>query len=572
MTSFKVCVNSKVRFWDTRTGSLIRAAAGHLRYIKSAAFSSNGKLAVTGGDDGTIRLGEAATGRPVRVLVGHSTTVQSVAFSTDDKLILSGSEDGTFRAWNVQTGKELVMTLDLQSREWLRITPAGSFASSPRGADGLVAVRGLEITTLPQLHQSLFSPDLVSEALLGDPDGEIERAGAVINLDKVVDSGPAPVVEISVPSPGGRSDAQLVEIKARIKDSGKGIGRIEWRVNGITAAVAYAPAGAGRIYEPTQTIALDPGDNIVEVVAYNGNNLLASLPASTTIAFVGSREDEKPRLHILAIGINAYVDEGSTPRGAKEAEYFPKLNLAVNDATTFANEIKKAASGLYGDVQVRTVLDGEATAAGLEQTFAEKAAEIHPADTFVLFAAAHGTSSNGHFYLIPQDYQGGTNPDALAKRAIGQDLLQKWIANRIKAKKALILLDTCESGALVGDYARSRVGVPSSEAAMGRLHEATGRPVLTAAASGKPAFEGYKGRGVFTWALIDALYHGDGNNNGVIELSELVTHVQATVPRIAEELNGVARAAVAARGGSEGSQSARFGSKGEDYPIVRLLR
>ena len=68
--------------------------------------------------------------------------------------------------------------------------------------------------------------------------------------------------------------------------------------------------------------------------------------------------------------------------------------------------------------------------------------------------------------------------------------------------------------------------MPASEAAIGRLHEATGRPVLTAAAEGKPAFEGYEGHGVFTWTLLDALKNGDRNGNGSIELSELVAHVQ----------------------------------------------
>ena len=43
--------------------------------------------------------------------------------------------------------------------------------------------------------------------------------------------------------------------------------------------------------------------------------------------------------------------------------------------------------------------------------------------------------------MIPQDYQGGPNPATLKTRAIGQERLQDWIANRIKAKKAMILLD-----------------------------------------------------------------------------------------------------------------------------------
>ena len=69
--------------------------------------------------------------------------------------------------------------------------------------------------------------------------------------------------------------------------------------------------------------------------------------------------------------------------------------------------------------------------------------------------------------MIPQDYDGGPNPVFLGQRAIGQDRLQERVANRIKAKKAIILLDTCESGALIGGYARSRID-QGSEAAVGR--------------------------------------------------------------------------------------------------------
>jgi hypothetical protein len=136
----------------------------------------------------------------------------------------------------------------------------------------------------------------------------------------------------------------------------------------------------------------------------------------------------------------------------------------------------------------------------------------------------------------------------------------------------LILLDTCESGALTQGYTRSRIDAPASEAAIGRLHEATGRPVLTAAAEGKPAFEGFEGHGVFTWALLDALKKGDRNGNGSIELSELVVHVQDQVPQISARLNGRGAAAVAAEKTADERQSARFGSRGEDFTLVQRLR
>ena len=72
------------------------------------------------------------------------------------------------------------------------------------------------------------------------------------------------------------------------------------------------------------------------------------------------------------------------------------------------------------------------------------------------FVTQQGYSNQGRFYLIPQGYQGGIDPKALASHAIYQLRLQDWIANPIKAKKALMPLGTFESGALTNGFARSR--------------------------------------------------------------------------------------------------------------------
>jgi len=56
-------------------------------------------------------------------------------------------------------------------------------------------------------------------------------------------------------------------------------------------------------------------------------------------------------------------------------------------------------------------------------------------------------------------------------KAIGQDRLQDWIANHIKARKVLILLDTGKSVALVAGHTTSRLNAPATGAAVGRLHE-----------------------------------------------------------------------------------------------------
>ena len=166
-------------------------------------------------------------------------------------------------------------------------------------------------------------------------------------------------------------------------------------------------------------------------------------------------------------------------------------------------------------------------------------------------------------------------------KTIGQDKLQDWFANRIKARRGLILLDTCESGALVASRP-SGVDAGNSEAALGRLNEATGRPVLTAAAADKAALEGYKGHGIFTYALLDALINGDTNNDGKIEVSELVAHTQTLAPKLSEELRGGApqkksrgaitlgSAAIVSRM-ADYRQKPKLGSRGEDFPLVNRL-
>lgn len=561
---------------DVNTGKLLRAFEGHAVWVNSVVISDDGAHMLSGSEDKTLKLWDLTTGRLLRTLAGHLAGVNRVAFLSGAPRLLSVSGDSTVRIWNEETGELLASLLAADDGEWIVITPQGFFsASSPRAAQLLTIVRGLEVYSVDQMWQSLYSPDLVREALTGDPDKEVERAAAVTNLDKVLDSGKAPLVKVTSHSTGAKSANEVITVEATITEQERGgVGRIEWRVNGITVGVSNPPSGSSPEVSVKRTLALDPGESTIEVIAYNGRNLLASVPEQTNVTWTGTADAAKPTLHVLAIGINAYTDQGWTPPGRRKPVRFGKLGLAVKDATTFSEAMTRTGSGLYQDVKVTLALDGDATRGGLQKLVDKLAKEIDPRDTFILFAAAHGTSEQGRFYLIPQDYQSG--PNALLARAIGQDVLQDWLANRIRAKKAIVLLDTCESGALVAGHLRSRLEAAASDASVGRLHEATGRPVLTAAASGQFAHEGLIGQagarhGVFTWALLDALRNGDTSGNGWIEVSELVSHVQGIVPKLAADLGGMGRAATAVRKPVFGEQAARFGSRGEDFVLTQRL-
>lgn len=557
--------DEKLQSWDLASGKPLRS--WELGKLTSVTFSPDGSRLLAGGWDNTIKELDPATGKLLRTLTGHSGKVNSLAYSRDGRSIVSGSDDGTVRIWS---GAGTANVLAMFEGQRIVLTPAGFFDYDGDVRKFVHLVRGFEVMTLGQVHQSLFSPDLVRETLTGDPSGEVKRATEVVNLEKVIDSGPAPDVEIISPPPGGTATADLVSVSARIRDRGKGIGRIEWRVNGITAGVCQT-ACLGPNHEVRRQLALDPGENVIEVVAYNAGDILASIPAQVAVTYAGPSDPQPPKLHVLAVGINDYVDRGGIAPGETTARHFPKLQLAVGDARAVAAEFKKAGEGIYRDVRVRTVLDEEATAARLDAAVTEFAGDIPPRDTFILYIAAHAITSSGRFYLIPQDYQGGGDPEALKTRAIDQLRMQDWIANRVRAKKVVVLLDTCESGALTNGYLRSRVDGPAADASIGRLHEATGRPVLTAAAQGQEAAELRDlEHGIFTAALLDGLRHAKTAPGGVIMLSSLAAYVQDAVPKLVKDFNE--REGIVSRGQAGGEQSARFGSRGEDFALVRQVQ
>ena len=123
---------------------------------------------LSGSGDGSARLWDVESGRLINGFSGHLGSVNAVAFSLNGERIITGSEDTATRVFDATTG-ELILSRYSNRKSWLAISAAGFFNGAGDQLDNFVsAVRGLAPTSLSQVHQALYNPDLLRELLAGD--------------------------------------------------------------------------------------------------------------------------------------------------------------------------------------------------------------------------------------------------------------------------------------------------------------------------------------------------------------------------------------------------------------------
>jgi len=114
--------------WKAASGWSSARLAAHRRAVTGAAFTPDGRIMATGGEEGLAKLWDVATHREIVRFKGHLKSVQSVAISPDGaRLATGGGGAEAVKLWDIQTHQELITLAGEGSlTTFLRFSPDGN--------------------------------------------------------------------------------------------------------------------------------------------------------------------------------------------------------------------------------------------------------------------------------------------------------------------------------------------------------------------------------------------------------------------------------------------------------------
>ena len=488
--------------------------------------------------------------------VKTATEVRAVNASADGTLVVSTLSDGTVRWWRASDGA-LLLTLLATRDGWVAWTPTGHYDAGPGGESLIGWLVDRPDAVVPdwfgigRFRERFHRPDVIDRVLdTRDPAEALRLADAQrASATGLAAVGPAPPGPAGAPAPGTAGDAasptpapappgsgpaapQVVAVATtagaavdeirppvplepppvlapleplrivppqaprtfrftvRLADAPQPL-RVEVRLDGrrVQPQRVALPARPDGSTPAEVTVAVEPGVRTVQLVARAGERVSEPLRFLVDGDPVAALEPAAAdgTLHVLAIGVARHADRGLD------------LLLPAKDARDFAAAMQRQRGALYRDVSVRTLLDGEATAASIRQALGALRERVGERDAAVVFLAGHGfNDAQGRFVFAAHDF----DRNAPAKASLDGATLVDTLASL--RGRGLLFLDTCFAGAvpelLKGvsrDTARLANELSAPENAVSVFASSTGQ---------QESFENARwGNGAFTRAIVDGL-------------------------------------------------------------------
>ncbi len=528
---------------------------------------------VSGGSGGQLRIYNKQ-GREIASLVGHTGTILSIA--VDGDRLVSGSDDQTIKVWDLsklrvgngelRINEEIVKYIEKESKwtrqeiiaradfllknniniylppksqkiyptlnifvsknnEYVAWTKEGFFTASKGGAKYIGyhlnqgANKEARFVSVDKLYDTFYRPDLVQKALHGE---DLSRYAKDINIDKILGSGLAPKVAILNKVTTSKKRDMNLKLQVCTIDNG-GYNNLTLYLNGMAIDV-IGQDRALKLKKRNRTrkdcftmnklISLTNGKNVIGFKATNRVGNIESNLDEIVVNYKG-RSTKKPNLYILSVGIDKYRD----------GDLWLKYSKA--DAVAFVKAIKKASNPLFKHIYTYELLDRDVTKANILKTFKKIGAKTSREDVFIFYMAGHGITDakTGAYFYLPVDFR-YKNENSVRKSGMSQNDF-KLALSKIQAMKSLTILDTCNSGSFAEAMASRGI---LQKTAINKLTRATGRATIVASSKDQVALEGYKGHGVFTYTLIEALRGKGYGTDNKITIKELDAYIEDVLP------------------------------------------
>lgn len=540
-----------------------------------AAFSPDGRLAARGHGQ-IITVWDTATGQDRFELVGHTGAVSTVAFSPDGRLLLSGGKDGTLRIWDPQKGTQLAAFIALGREDFVTVTPDQFYRASKARIKGVSFRVNKQLYPFEQFDLRFNRPDIVLSRLgMASPDliqsyrlaydRRLKKMGLTEQMLGV--DFHLPEVELLTKEPPVSVNASTISLRVKATDSKYALDRFNVFLNDIPV---YGTAGlplpnkSVRAYAQELQVPLVPGRNKIQISALNQQGVES---LKQTIYTTSTAEIASPDVYVVGIGVSDYKDKAYN------------LRYAAKDAGDLMNTYKAVEQrpGIKSKVHLLDLTNQKATRSEIRKAKDWlKRSKIN--DLVVVFAAGHGmTDEKFDYYFGTHDI----DPQHPALNGLPYEDFENLL-DGIPALQKVLLLDTCFSGEIEKDQAvvvtqadrgGARAGtvkmrsfkaargvsvVADGEAGQGGtataprlsgdmlkfqqdwfadLRRGTGAAVISSSSGNEYSFEGEQWKnGVFTYALLNGLknHDADANKDQTVTVSELQAYVIDQVRKLTE--------------------------------------